>query len=130
MSNAAKKILEELNEDEKKKVLSWAENARVITNDGTLNKKEKVKKLYEVTVKEEVVVTFLKSFLKAIKTHGWGRRGWAGRLTLSGLALGLGTVGIQMTGVASAGFGIGIPIFLLTAAGGALLGTIIDELKR
>ena len=35
-----------------------------------------------------------------------------------------------MAGVASSSIGVGIPIFLLTSAGGPLLGTIIEELKN
>lgn len=44
--------------------------------------------------------------------------------------LGLGVFGTEMAGIASAGIGVGVPVYLLTSAGGAFLGTLLEELKK
>jgi hypothetical protein len=36
----------------------------------------------------------------------------------------------QFAGIAAIGTGIGVPIFLLTAAGGAFIGVLIDSLQK
>ena len=38
--------------------------------------------------------------------------------------------GSSWAGIATAGRGIGVPVFLLTSAEGALLGKIIEEIKN
>ena len=42
----------------------------------------------------------------------------------------LATVGSQFVGIASAGIGASMPFFVLTSAGGALLGVLIDEINK
>lgn len=130
MGNLAKKIIDEFNDEEKEQIKSWAEDAYVIRSDSNLTKKEKIQKLGSITNENKVIIKFLTAFFKFIKRHAWDERGWAGRLTLGGLALGTSVAGTKMAGVATAGMGIGLPIWLLSSAGGALLGTIIQELSN
>lgn len=127
MSNLAKNLFQELDKKDQEVVQSWAKEAYVIRNDETISKPEKIKKLIEITNRDKVVIKFLKQFALLIKKHGWDERNWPSRLALSGFLVGLGVSGTQWSGVASAGFGIGVPVYILTSAGGALLGTIINE---
>lgn len=130
MSNLAKQLIEEMNEEEKRELRNWADDAYIIRNDSTLSNKEKLLKLTTITNKNKVALKFFKSFFKLIKKHTWDNRGWPARMALAGLTLGTAIAGTKMAGVASAGLGIGVPVYVLSSAGGALIGTIIQEIKR
>ncbi len=130
MSNLALKVLAEFSDEDKVKIKSWAEEAYIIRNDSSLTKKEKLNKISSITNKNKIVFKFLRSLVCLIKRNTWDERGWPGRLALGGFALGVITSGSKMAGIASAGIGVGLPIYLLTSAGGALLGTIIEELHH
>jgi len=58
------------------------------------------------------------------------RSGFLGRLALSGLAIGVSAAGSKGAGIVALGTAIGVKLYLLTSAGGALLGTIIQEIER
>lgn len=130
MSNLASSILKEFTEAERQEIKSWAETAIVIRNDESLNQVQKVKRLYEESWKSNVITKFLKACLKLIKKHGWDERSMPAKLALSGVTFGVATMGTKFAGVASAGFGIGVPFFVLTGAGGALLGVILKEIDE
>lgn len=130
MSNIVKQFIRELSEQDQQAVRSWAEEAIVIRNDEQINHSKKLKQLIYVTSKNEIVIKFLKQLALLLKKHGWDKRNWASRLALSGLLLGLGVGGGKMAGVASAGLGIGVPVYVLTSAGGALIGTILSEITK
>jgi hypothetical protein len=127
MSNLAKNLFQELEKKDQEIVQSWAKEAYVIRNNETLSKPEKIKHLIVITNKNKIAFKFLKHFALLFKKHGWDQRNWASRLALAGLLVGVGVTGSQSAGIASAGIGIGVPVFILTSAGGALLGTIINE---
>jgi hypothetical protein len=130
MSNLAEDILKGFSDEERLEIKSWAEKAIVIRNDESLNQIQKVKKLYEESWRSSVITKFLKAFLQFIKKHGWDERSMPARITMSGAALGFVTMGTKLAGIASAGIGVGLPFFVLTGAGGALLGVIIQEATK
>ncbi len=130
MSNLAKKILENFSQEDKEVIKSWAESAIVIKNDGSLSQQQKVKKLYELSSKGDVIKRFLKGSFNLIKKEGWDKRSLPARLAILGGSVGVVVGGSQMVGIASAGIGIGMPLFLLTSAGGAFLGVIIKEVQE
>lgn len=130
MSNLAKKLIEDMPQEDKNALRSWADDAYVIRNDNNLSKPEKLKKLALITKDNKVTIKFLQSVGKLIKKHTWDERKWPARMALVGLTLGGAVAGSKFAGVASAGMGVGVPVFLLSSAGGALLGTIIQETKK
>ena len=130
MGNLAQKIIEELTDEERKTAYNWAKDAKVIVNNPELNQIEKLKELHAINKKYKSIDKFLKGLYRIIKTHCWDNRGWAARLGIVGLSLGGIVSGSSFAGIATAGWGIGLPIFLLTTAGGTFLGTIIDELMK
>lgn len=130
MSNLAKQLLNDLKPEDKAVVRSWAEEAFIIRDNKQLTNAEKIKNLFAITQRNQIVLKFLKQFALLIKKHGWDKRSWSSRLALTGLLIGVGISGGKMAGVASAGIGLGVPVFLLTSAGGALLGTILNELNK
>lgn len=130
MSNLAEKILTEFTEEEKVIIKSWAENAIVIRNDSELTAQEKVKKIYNISNNSWVIKKFFNATYRLIKRNGWDERSLPSKLAIAGAVLGLGTVGGNFVGIASAGFGVSLPFFVLTSAGGALLGTIVQEINK
>jgi hypothetical protein len=130
MSNLALKVLEEFNEEEKIVIKSWAEDAIVIRNDNNLSKKEKIKKISQITNNNKIILKLIKGMAKFIKRHSWDERGWPARFALGGLTIGAAAGGTKAAGIATMGAGIGVPIIALTSAGGALLGTIVEELSK
>tara|TARA_R110000868_G_scaffold117600_11_gene312355 strand:- start:16018 stop:16413 length:396 start_codon:yes stop_codon:yes gene_type:complete len=130
MSNLAKKIIEGMPANDKRDLISWAQKAYVIRNDENITNIEKVKKLTTLTRKHKIAISFIKSTGLLAKKHAWDERGWPARLALAGLTTGVAIAGSKMAGIASAGMGVGVPIYLLSSAGGALLGTIIEEINK
>ncbi len=130
MSNLAETLLEEFNEEERKEIKCWAENAFVIRNDSNLSSKLKIQKLYEISWRSSIITKFLKAAFRVIKKNGWVERSLTAKMAISGAVLGLATVGSNFVGIASAGIGLSMPFFVLTSAGGALLGTIIEEVNK
>ena len=60
----------------------------------------------------------------------WSERGWPARLGLVGLTVGtLGFSG-KAAGLAAFGRAVAVPIWLVLAASGTLLGALIQELQR
>jgi hypothetical protein len=129
-SNLAEILVSELTEEEKKKVQSWAEKAIVIRNDSVLTTKDKIEAFYKITNDDSVIKTFVMTFMKLIKKHGWTERSLKGKLTIGAATLGLATMGSSQLGIATAGWGLSMPFFLLSAMGGAFLGTLIEEINK
>jgi hypothetical protein len=122
-------VIENLDEEKRELLLVWSQDAKQIVDDIELSKKKKLTKLYELNT-SPVVKEILLAIFFALKKYTWDERSWSGRLALAGLGAGIATAGSQSAGVAAMGGAIGIPLFLLTSAGGALLGLIIDEIKK
>lgn len=118
-----------LSPEDRKLVLVWSEEIKKIRDDQSLSKAQKVKKVYKVKT-SKVVIRFLKILFKTLKINLWDKRSWPFRLTVGGFALGVSVAGNEAAGIAALGSAIGIKLYLLTAAGGALLGTIIEEIKK
>jgi hypothetical protein len=130
MSNLAKNILREFNEDERIQIRSWAESAIIIRNNHELTSKEKITAMGKITNKNKIILKFIKATAKLLKRHSWDERGWPARLALGGLTLGAAIGGSKAAGIATMGAGMGVKIYILTSAGGALLGTIVEELSK
>lgn len=126
--NNEKIPLENLANPQKEQLLNWATKVRGIQKDVSLNRKEKLRALKKLENKKA-----FKSLALLAKSSGsakWKKSNWATRLGLisgGGTLLLLGGTG---AGVAALGTAIGIPFFLLTASGGALIGVILDSIVK
>lgn len=121
--------IENLKDTDKEKVLNWALEVRKIQEDKTLSKKQKIynlKRLNNIQAFKNVVSIAL----KYSKSY-WKNAPWSQKIGIIGLTTGLIVAGASGgAGIAALGGAIGLPLFLVTAAGGTFIGTIIDSLKK
>lgn len=121
-----KEELKNLKQDEKDTVLNWALEVQQIQKNRDLNKKEKIYELRQLNNKKAFLNAF--SISKTFFIEKWKNANWTKKLALIGGAIGLSIAGSQGAGIAALGGAIGVPFFLVTAGGGALVGIIIETL--
>ncbi|MDT0538866.1 hypothetical protein [Croceitalea sp. P059] len=119
---------EGLTEDEKKQLLEWAERVQEIRIDKKLNLKGKLNALKALNNSSTFKNTS-KFVIAKTKKH-WKSANYTKRLALIAGVGTLSLVGFSGAGIAALGGAIGLPLFCLTAAGGAVIGSIIDGLKK
>jgi hypothetical protein len=124
-----KSSVSKMTEDERKLVLVWSENALSITQNKTLTKKEKILAIKRLQTPRVAKIFGLKVF-EAIQSKTWVNQSWARRLGVVGLTVSGITFGGAGVGIATLGAGMGLPLMLLTAGGGVILGSVIDEIKK
>ena len=118
--------LQNLKQEEKSNVLNWALEVKQIQQNKNLSKKEKIYELRQLNNQKTFVnaVSISKNFF----IEKWKSANWAKRIALVGGGIGLVIGGSQGAGIAALGGAIGVPLFLVTAGGGALIGLIIESL--
>lgn len=118
----------DLSSIEKDVLLKWAQKVRSTQKNDSLSFKQKIKELKALNNGAA-----FKSCSRLVLVHSkryWKNASWAERM---GITVGGGTLvffGGAGSGIAALGGAIGVPLFLLTAAGGTLVGTIIDKLDK
>lgn len=129
LNSEIKSDLEKLNETERQNVLNWAVEVRKIQQNNKLTTKEKIYDLKNLNNKQafknviSIVLNYSKSY--------WKKANWAQRIGIIGLTSGLIVAGASGgAGIAALGGAIGLPLFLVTTAGGTFIGTIIDSLNK
>lgn len=129
LNSEIKSDLEKLNETERQNVLNWAVEVRKIQHNNKLTTKEKIYDLKNLNNKQafknviSIVLNYSKSY--------WKKANWAQRIGIIGLTSGLIVAGASGgAGIAALGGAIGLPLFLVTTAGGTFIGTIIDSLNK
>lgn len=118
----------EISADQKTILLDWAKKVKFIQKNKDLSFRQKLKKLNKLNNAD----TF-KSISKLVVLHSkryWKSASWAEKLGIIGASGTLIVFGSGGAGIAALGGAIGLPLFLVTAAGGTLIGTIIDKLEK
>ena len=129
LNSEIKSDLEKLDDVEKQNVLNWAVEVRKIQQNNKLSSKEKIYDLKNLNNKQvfknviSIVLNYSKSY--------WKKANWAQKIGIIGLTGGLIVAGASGgAGIAALGGAIGLPLFLVTTAGGTFIGTIIDSLNK
>lgn len=129
LNSEIKSDLEKLDDVEKQNVLNWAVEVRKIQQNNKLSSKEKIYDLKNLNNKQvfknviSIVLNYSKSY--------WKKANWAQKIGIIGLTGGLIIAGASGgAGIAALGGAIGLPLFLVTTAGGTFIGTIIDSLNK
>jgi hypothetical protein len=107
---------------------SWARRMLEIraSTDSPLTK---AKAAITASTDKELLRPLLQVAWTELKRIGWSERGLSARMAIGAALLAL-TVSGQGAGIAALGGAIGVPLFVVFAAGGALAGTIIAEIQK
>lgn len=129
----ARKVVSEtinqMTEAEREEVQRWVTRSLTVVENKDLTKTEKLAELRRIKP-TKAVLRILIALARVVKSKAWDNQSWARRLGLGGLAAGAVTFGTQGAGIAAFGTAVGVPLALLTGAGAALLGVVVDELKK
>jgi hypothetical protein len=124
----ARSVDRQLSDVQRRAVISWLEELQRIAGSALPDRKKASLALQSLQ-KNEAVRLIIKGSVSA-RRFGWTDRSWAARLGLVG-AVGITAVaGPKMAGLAALGSATAVPLFVVGAAGGTLIGAFIDELKR
>lgn len=127
--SVAHAAIQKMTDKEIKDVKIWAEKALVIVEDNKLSKKEKILAIRKIGTTRSIQ-RILAALLKALKGAVWDNQSWARRFGVIGLGGGLIAFGTKFGGWAAAGTAHAVPIALVSGAGGALLGLLLDEVGK
>jgi len=132
LPNKEKELIENeiqnLNQVEKQNLLDWAIQVKDIQDNKSLTKKQKIYNLRKLNNKRAFFNSI--QLIQSYFSTKWKKANLPTKFTLIGGGAGLLIAGSQGAGIAALGGAIGIPFFLITAGGGALIGTLIDNLKN
>ena len=106
----------------------WAQ-AMVEINSRPVSRLEKLKAALRSSSDREILAPILKVVWSETKRIGWDERGLAARMALGSATLAL-TLSGQNAGIAALGTAVGVPLFVVFGAGGALAGVIMEELRK
>jgi hypothetical protein len=90
---------------------------------------EKAKLAISASVQRKVLAPILHVAWKELKRVGWEERSLPARMAM-GAAVAALTLSGQGAGIAALGGAIGVPLFVVFGAGGALAGVIIEEIRK
>lgn len=88
---------------------------------------QKAKRAIAASADRKVLAPIMQIAWREMKRIGWEERSLPARMGAAAAAL---TLSGQGAGIAALGGAIGVPLFVVFGAGGALAGVIIDEIKR
>ncbi len=107
---------------------AWAKRMLEIRNS-PMSRVLKAKAAIQSTIELKAITPILALSATEIKRVGWDERGYVAKWTI-GAAIASLTLTGQGAGIAALGGAIGVPLFVVFGAGGALAGTIIQEISK
>ena len=130
------RIVTEVDDSTREALLDWAQKLMEIRSSN-LPAVSKARRALSASTKKKVIVSAteliyrrLEPIMRDVKRHGWDERGIAGRFTIGGIMLGATAFSGQGAGLAALGSAVGLPLWFVLGAGGAFLGTLVEELSR
>ena len=125
LNRIAKNIVASADEDQLIAITAWAhEMIRIRSID--VPKLQKVKLAVAATTDKNALGPLIRIAWLELKRVGWTERGLPARMAIGAAAASLTLTG-QGAGIAALGGAIGVPLFVVFGAGGALAGVIIEE---
>lgn len=106
----------------------WAKRMLEIRNSN-MSMLLKARAAIKGTIELEAIAPIISLTAKEIKRIGWDERGYVAKWTIGAAVASLTLTG-QGAGIAALGGAIGVPLFVVFGAGGALAGTIIQEVAK
>jgi hypothetical protein len=128
MQRIAKEVVNAATADQLAAIAEWAkEMLRIRDSGATLL--QKVKLAIGATVDRKALGPLMSVAWRELRRVGWTERGLPARVAI-GAAVASLTITGQGAGIAALGGAIGVPLFVVFGAGGALAGVIIEEAKK
>ena len=107
---------------------AWA-NAMLKIRESDMSALQKAKAAIRATTDKQVLTPLLVVAARNLKRVGWTNLGLPARFAIAAAVAAL-TLSGQGAGIAALGGAIGVPLFVVFGAGGALAGVIIDEARK
>ena len=114
--------------DELDALRAWAQAMLDIRSSG-MPAISKAKAAIVASTDRKVLTPILQVAWQELKRVGWKERGLPARMAMGAAVTAL-TLSGQGAGIAALGGAIGVPLFVVFGAGGALAGVIIDEVRK
>jgi hypothetical protein len=115
---------------EREEITGWLRSLMAIA-EGDGSALEAARQAVEATAQRQVVWPIVKLVGGEIKRHAWDDRSLATRVAgigaFTALALGGGEAG---AGIAALGTAVGVPLWIVFAAGGAFAGALLEEIQK
>jgi hypothetical protein len=109
-------------------ITEWAkEMLRIRESNGTILQKAKL--AIGATADRKALGPLMDVAWRELRRIGWTERGLPARIAIGAAVASLTLTG-QGAGIAALGGAIGVPLFVVFGAGGALAGVIIDEVRK
>ena len=124
----ASELIRDASDSQKLALYQWAIDLLAI-RDSNLPTVQKAKMALSKTSSKEILFPLLKRAYRKLKKVLWTDRGWWFRIGGGGILLAVAAVSGKSLGLATMGFGVGIPLWIVFGGGGAFAGLIIDKLK-
>jgi len=123
-----KEVVEAATADQLTAIEGWATEMLRIRKSGA-TAVQKAKLAIEATVDRKALGPLMGVAWRELKRIGWTERGLPARVAI-GAAVASLTITGQGAGIAALGGAIGVPLFVVFGAGGALAGVILDEIRK
>ena len=107
---------------------AWAQ-AMLKIKASDMSALQKAKAAILASTDRKALAPLLQVGWREVKRVGWTERGLPAGMAIGG-AVGALTLSGQGAGIAALGGAIGLPLFVVFGAGGALAGVIIDEIRK
>ena len=126
--NVAKAIVNATKPQDLEALRLWAQRMLAIRGSD-LSAAQKANSALRASMDRKVLSPILHVAWRELRRVGWEERGLPARLALASAAAAL-TLSGQGAGIAALGGAVGVPLFVVFGAGGALAGVIIDEIRK
>ena len=124
----ALKVVQLATPTERELLFIWARSLTDI-RASNLSSFEKLKQAISVTAKSPSIFPILKMAFREVEKIVWTDRGVPARFAITAAVAALTLTG-SGAGIAALGGAIGLPLWVVFGAGGAFIGTILDEASK
>lgn len=118
-----------LTDDERRTFITWA-NELLKIRGSAITPSQKAQQALAITRQYNIILPLLNKAGVVLKNGVWTNRSWSARLGLGAAAVAAVAVGSQGAGIAALGGAIGVPLWIVCGAGGAFVGTLIEEIQK
>ncbi len=121
-------LVENTTELERNAFADWL-NSLIVIRQESGSKWQKARRSIQLTLRSQVVWPTVRLLARELKRNAWDDRKPATRFAAAGALGGALAFGSQGAGIAALGTAIGVPLWIVTGAGAAFAGAVLEELR-